>query len=285
MKSFYNITYILGFIFLLINVIYAENDKSNNEKKISNEDKYYLIFIENKHGEYRIFKDKNNKNKKRDESAIFVESLLDEFNTIILDNKDTYKHPEVLEEIEESSKLRKRSEVDEENEFEYNYTDSDVIFPISSVDDTVVFYAYLSKELAEEFSKKPNVKACEPDIKTKLYDYNANDIFAETGWKETFMATTHVDSHLSLISQGKYSSRLVNKYDDTYYYPKSAGKGADIVVIDSIFDFTHDEFNGNNRVARCMAEVNGGRVTGTNALRCGVRSKSIHGKLVSDIAA
>lgn len=90
MKSFFNLAYLLGFLLLFINIINAkkDNESADTNKKISNKDENYLIFIENKHGEYKIFKDKNNKNQKREESAIFVESLLDEFNTIILDNKD-----------------------------------------------------------------------------------------------------------------------------------------------------------------------------------------------------
>lgn len=200
----------------------------------------------------------------------------------------TYEHPEILEEIEENSKLRKRNEIDEENEFEYNYTDSDVIYPISSVGDTVVLYAYLSKELAEEFSKKQNVKACEPDVKTQVRDekyyFNVNDICEETGW-DTFTVTTHVASHLSLLSQGRYSSELINKYDDTYYYPESAGLGSRAIVIDSIFDFTHEEYNSNERIARCMGEVVNGRIRGTNALKCGQVSKNVHGKIITDLIA
>jgi len=288
MKSFFNITYLFGCILLFIQVIYAKNSKklSKAKQSISNDDEYYLIFVKNQFSEYRVFTDAKTTNQKREESSIFIESLLDELNTLIIDNKDTYKHPEVLEEMEEKSQLRKRSI--EEGELTYHYDASDVIFPISSVNDTVVFYAYLSKKLAQEIAKKPNVEACEPDTFAKYNEdnyYNEKDILKETGWKE-LMVRKPGDYHLSILSQGKHDNTIVNSYDHNYYYPKSAGRGANIVVIDSNFDFTHPEFTENDgtRTVQCIGEIIDGKFSKNDGPKCG-NSKDYHGKVVSDIAA
>ena len=64
----------------------------------------------------------------------------------------------------------------------------------------------------------------------------------ETGWK-SFYYRKNAKSHLSIISQGKYDSSVINSYEDTYYYPKPGGKGIDILVVDSGFNFESSEFD------------------------------------------
>eukprot|EP00833_Pecoramyces_ruminatium_P016261 jgi/Orpsp1_1/1190293/evm.model.d7180000078056.1 len=300
MKSL-NFVFLLGYILLFINGINATEDKNsvNKDNKISKSDKYYLIYVKNEHGEYRIFKsddddnnnNSNNKNqqnrKKREESQEYVESLLDELNTLIINNKDTYQHPEKLDEIEEASKLRKRSNEDDDSI--YNYDETDFIRPIMSTNDTVIFYSYLSKAVAQQILKMPNVKGVEPNhpiytnANTKHYNYN--DIIKETGWDD-FKARANADFHLSLISQGKYSHKFVGQYDSTYYYPTSAGEGTNIIVVDEYFDFNYPEFqNTNERESRCIAEVTNGIVRRSDKRSCGKLQNSNHGSLVIDIAA
>eukprot|EP00833_Pecoramyces_ruminatium_P014343 jgi/Orpsp1_1/1188375/evm.model.d7180000064272.1 len=172
-------SHILGLSFLFASAINARSiDALSNDDKV-NDDKYYLCYVNNEHGEYKVFSDGNNQ--KREASAVFVDSIINEINTLIIDNKDTYQNPEKLEEIEENAKLQKRGQL-------YNYNDeSDFVYPISSVSNTVVLFAYLSKTLAERIpSQVDNVIECTPDESAFKYfhkNYNVEEILAETKWK------------------------------------------------------------------------------------------------------
>eukprot|EP00833_Pecoramyces_ruminatium_P004408 jgi/Orpsp1_1/1178440/evm.model.c7180000065300.1 len=112
-----------------------------------------------------------------------------------------------------------------------------------------------------------------------------DDILAETGWKN-LSVNEKADSHLSLISQGKYNKDLVDQYDTNYYYPSSAGKGIDIVILDSSFYFKYSEFkNSDDRIVKCAGNVLNGKVSTADINRnCG-SSQFYHGEVVSDVAA
>jgi len=294
-----NISYFLGLILLFINVTIAKNDENsfNNKKVISNKDNYYLIFVNNTYGEYRIFK--NSKKDKRQESQIFVETLLDEIDDLIINNKNTYQHPEKLNEIEETSKLLKRNE---KNVNVYNYDNSNFVHPISSVGDSLVLYAYLSKILVQKIEKMSYIKSVELDnvcyLHNEDYYYNYDDILTETNWGN-ITVNSNADFHLSILSQGRYDPNLVHQYDNNYYFPSSAGKDVDIIVIDTNFHFDNPEFSNKEREAKCIGSVHkDGTVTPpSNELICGyndddhTNNKKIeyyhidHGAKVSDIAA
>lgn len=295
-----NILYFLGLTLLFINGILANNDENSldNKKEKSNGDNYYLIFVNNTHGEYRIFK--NSKKEKRQEAQLFVETLLDEIDSLIINNRDTYQHPEKLNDIEESSKLLKRNE---KNVNVYNYDNSNFVRPISSVGNSLILYAYLSKILVQKIEKMSTIKSIELDSVCYLHNeeenyYNYDDILSETHW-ENVTVHPNADLHLSILSQGRYDPGLVHHYDNNYYFPASAGKDVDIIVIDTNFHFDNPEFSNKERQAKCIGSVHkDGTITPpSNELICGYNdddhtdNKKLeyyhvdHGAKVSDIAA
>jgi len=270
-------------IILLLNVTDVESNKvlSNvDETEQKGKDQHYLIYVNNIYGEFEIFsKPKNNK---RQETNNFVYSMLDKINNIIIDNKDTYMDPEKLEEIENNSILRKRT-IDNEI---FNYGDFSLVYPISSVNNRVVFYGYLSEEVANKVKEEDYVIDCVPNSYSFSINnyYNTKDILKETKWK-TLSIRKNADFHLSLISQNQYQKSLVNKYDHNFYYPTSAGKGIDIVIVDTSFNFKYSEFkNTNERSVKCMAEVKNGQINlSKDEGQCGSSSFN-HGEQVADIA-
>jgi len=106
MKYYINNLYLLV-IALFINAIvpiYSKTSSKNDENK----EQFYLIYVNNTLGEYKVHYDSKNKNVKREESQIYIESLVDKINTLIIDNKDTYEDREKLDEIEKISQLNKK---------------------------------------------------------------------------------------------------------------------------------------------------------------------------------
>eukprot|EP00833_Pecoramyces_ruminatium_P017032 jgi/Orpsp1_1/1191064/evm.model.d7180000083259.1 len=233
-----NILYFLGLTLLFINGIIAKNDEISfdDKKEKSNGDNYYLIFVNNTYGEYRIFK--NSEKEKRQEAQLFVETLLDEIDDLIINNKDTVKS------IEPDRICNLHSELNEEE----NY-------------------------------------------------YNYDDIVAETNWGNVTV-DSNADFHLSILSQGRYNPDLVNEYDHNYYFPSSAGKDVDIIVIDSNFHFDYPEFSNKEREAKCIGSVHkDGTITPpSHELICGYNDEDHldddnnyysenHGAKVADAAA
>ncbi|OUM60239.1 carbohydrate-binding module family 18 protein [Piromyces sp. E2] len=122
--------------------------------------------------------------------------------------------------------------------------------------------------------------------------YKIKHIKRETGWSQV-KVRENADLHLSLLSQGLYNSELANKYDTNFYYPESAGKDIDIVIIDTGFNFEHSEFsNKKERILKCAIRiVDGEYVKPPSESKCSttnpilVRHNYYHGEYVSDAAA
>jgi len=211
-------------------------------------------------------------------------SLMDEIHELIIENKDTYENQEILEEIENESKLKKRS--NEEQPLTV-YDNSEFVHVVTSVDDLLILSAYLSKPLVEEIKTKKYIEDVVPSVKGKVCGdhYNEDDILNETYWS-SFTAQEQSNLHLSLLSQGIYRKDLINMYDDTYYYPSSAGEGIDIYIIDTSFNFDYHEFNNTDvREAKCIAHVYGksSEIVPQNSTYCG-NLKQDHGQMVADVA-
>jgi len=221
-------------------------------------EQFYLIMVENKSK-----KNKENSHEKREEKEEFLGSLVSEIDNLIIGNIDTYEDPSVLDEIEHDSApslLRKRSddqEEEEEEEEETKYT-----HVISTVEDESIIFTYLSEDLVPLIKDLPNVKTVVPDIKMESYSANPGYLKNLTDtyeWKKPCVRG-NVDSYLSLISQDKYENSILSTFDSNYYYPGSGGKGINIFVVDSGFDFNHPDFsnksNGkdkNERIVKCIA--------------------------------
>jgi len=251
---------------LLASVIRAAAPSSD-----SGDDNYYLVYLKNTNGEYKVYQ--NSKNQKRDASQLFVENTVDKINDLILSNKKTYDNQNRLSQIESSPKMD--SDV---------YDESNFVYPISSVGEKVVLLAYLSKQLSKEILSMPNVLACVQDklVSAPNSNYNTSDILKETGWSK-LSVRENADLHLSLMSQGKQTDNTNKAYDDNYYYPASAGKDTDIIILDTSFNFNYKEFsNTNERTLRCVGQVVDGVVVPNGS--CG-SSNVYHGEKVSDCAA
>ncbi|OUM60090.1 hypothetical protein PIROE2DRAFT_14215 [Piromyces sp. E2] len=280
MKKFINL-FILATAFLYSFIISVNATDVKND----NDDKYYMIFVENDYNE--------NSNNKRQDVNESVYELVDEIHNLIMKNINTYKDPEKLFEIEKENKLRKRNE---EVIYLMDHGESDIVYPISSHEDRTVVYAYLSTKLTNKVKTYPNVKACIPDQKLKFNSINTIDIIDrekievevknETNWKGVTFRE-NADLHLSLISQGKYDKAIHGNYDTTYYYPSSAGQDIDIYVIDSGFDFRHPEFsNKDEREAKCLYYINfGGILKSPHEEYCYGKVNYSHGLMTSDTAA
>eukprot|EP00833_Pecoramyces_ruminatium_P005769 jgi/Orpsp1_1/1179801/evm.model.c7180000070792.1 len=283
--------YFIGFFLIFVNGIFTKSIYKPNK-----DDKYYLIYVNNTFGEYQVFTNSNVQ--KREESQIFIESLVNDIHELILDNRDTYKNPEKLDEIEEAANLRKRkrnlenqdNQDNQDNQEIYSYDESSFVYPISSVKDRVVLYAYLSNYLSKKLpNMNDNIIEVVQNRAITHFDhsnYNVDDILSQTGW-ENLSVRSNADFHLSLISQGIYNKSLVNQYDNNYYYPSTAGKDIDIVIFDSSFGFGYSEFDtsNNDRIVKCVGSIlNGKAMAPDSEKKCGETFLD-HGETVSDVAA
>ncbi|OUM66079.1 hypothetical protein PIROE2DRAFT_6791, partial [Piromyces sp. E2] len=285
----YKFLFFINFTLFLINNTFGKSIKniSSNDDKVSkkgsDEDQHYLIFVNNTFGEINIFE--KPKNLKRDELEPyeFAFSLMDEIHELIVENIDTYKEPEKLEEMEKESKLKKRS--DEEKPLT-SYDNSAFVRPISSIGNSLILTAFLSKSLVKKVKKFDGVEDVVPDVKAKISSvYNEKDILRETNWNK-LSVQEYSDLHLALLSQGMYHKELVDEFDKSYYYPSSAGEDIDIIVLDTSFNFNNDEFKKySNRTTICRSYVtdNSEVVVLPNSLSCGNLIDD-HGQYVSDMA-
>ncbi|OUM66081.1 hypothetical protein PIROE2DRAFT_6793 [Piromyces sp. E2] len=279
----YKFLFFITFTLFLINNTFGKsikNTSSNDDKvskKNSDQDQHYLIFVNNTFGEINIFEKPKNLKRKELEPYEFAFSLMDEIHELIVENIDTYKEPEKLEEMEKESKLQKRS--DEEKPLT-SYDNSAFVYPISSIGNSLVLTAFLSKSLVNKIKKFDGVEDVVPDVKAKISsDYNENDILRETNWNE-LSVQPDANLHLALLSQGMYHKELVDKFDYNYYYPSSAGEDIDIIILDSSFNFDYEEFqNYSNR----YVDKNDKFVELPHALKCGNLTYD-HGQYVSDMA-
>jgi len=271
----------LGIIGILFNSV--------NSRFINKNDDYYLVYVNNKYGLTE------EKYQKRQEPQQFVNSLIKKIHELIVENKDTYKNPEELENMDERNHpLRKRS-----NDVESNY-----VYQIASVKDTSVLLTYLSSELNEKvktlggvrgsgINKKINIDTpltfdnININNKTKRDTYNnidddaiIDDIKSETGWKDVTIRSK-VFNNLSSISQG-YFNGTSEQYDNNYYYPKSAGEGIDVYIIDTGYNFRQREFvKGGERKIKCISKYENGKVNTTISEDYCVTTIK-HGEKVSD---
>ncbi|OUM64771.1 carbohydrate-binding module family 18 protein [Piromyces sp. E2] len=292
MKNNNKILFFLLNSILLINIIFAKSVNTSSDggeiiSKKGSKDQKYVIFVNNTFGEYNIFSNPyNKKHVKRQEvqSYDFAVSLMDEIDELINENRDTFKDQEKLEEIDNQSKLRKRDSDDKTGNY---YDNSSFVHPVSSQGSSLLISAYLSEELAKKIEKMDNVEAVVPDIEITpdANYYNKNDILKESEWKG-LSVQGNADLHLSVISQGLYNNKLVGQYDENYYYPSSAGKGIDIIVIDSGFNFDYSEYSNTERTAKCSVVFNsdGKPTIPKNKKVCG-STQYFHGHKVADIAA
>ncbi|ORX42619.1 subtilisin-like protein [Piromyces finnis] len=251
------------------NIIKNSNNNNNNR-----DDDFYMIFVNNTFNNDGL-------NNKREDINIFINKISNEINDIIIDNKKTYKDTTKLEKFEEKNKL-----LEKKNNFKKKReSDSKLAYPISSLNDKTIIYSYLSNNVVKIIEKLPYVMACVPDVKLKHASASVNikKVKKETKWKKVNVRKNS-DTHLSLISQGKFNDKLISQYDQNYYYPNSAGKDVDIFIIDNGFNFKHSEFaNKDDRVTKCAFKVENAKVVVSDDDEFCEKSDSYHGEKIADV--
>jgi len=258
-------------IALLLNSTDAKRTKlPKKSKKVSKkkslDDGYYAIFVNT-----TLTTSFANGHDKREVQKEFIDSFVDEIHSLIIENVETYQNPEVVEEMIQTERLRKR-----ENE----EADSMIVYLLSSLEDgRSVVGAFLSDGIIDMI-KGYNV----------VYDVLSNRHFKYGFYesKESISnARPNADFHLSLISQDNLTGKDYKDYDNTYYPLNPSGEGVDIFIFDSNFSFDDSEFkNNNNRTTRCVANLSYGRVDNPRSkLYCSSMHNGEHGTIVADIAA
>jgi len=261
------------FIILAFNSVEAKKRKPKNKKVSNNEgsDKFYMIFVDNE------IKTEHGKAKREDKEE-FLDFLVSEINNLIIENKDTYEDQSKLEELElEGVSLKKRNENEEDtNKFAY---------VLSSLEEESIIYSYLSEDVLSKVRKLPNIKSCIPDFDIKL-DNSSVNIFKDLKsiWnKPCVRGDTY--NYLSLISQGGFNG-IDETYDTNYYFPRSAGQGINVFILDNGFNFRHYEFsNRDEREVKCIVYVDKGHIDFRFAdpERCWNGSSDFHGSKTADI--
>jgi len=267
MQKFIIVTFIWSVLTaFLFNSIDAKKSKFSMESKAESlDDGYYAIFVNT-----TLTPSFGNNHNKRENQEEFINSLVDEIHSLILNNVETYQNPDAVEEMINTEKLRKR-----ENE----EAKSEIVYHLSSLDGRSVIGAFLSGWIID-YIKNYSV----------VYDVLSNRHFKYGYYasKESIPdARSNADFHLSLISQDNLTGKDYKNYDNTYYPLKPAGEGVDIFIFDSNFSFDESEFKNNNkRTTRCVANLSYGRVDYPKSkLYCESMYSGEHGSIVADIAA
>jgi len=213
----------------------------------------------------------------------FVNKQFELLAELIIDNLDSYEKDDLITE-EFHNLFRKRSKTTI-NDIISDKGFEKILKKTYNILDVTVFYGYLSDVVYEKIKNLPNVVECVEDYKVKhpalskgrfshkfakqskknkiiLINnkkenesyYNITDIKIDTQWSDVSVQSK-ASTHLSLISQSKVDFNLVNKYDDNFYYPSTAGKGVDIYIIDSGIITNHIDFDTAYRTVTCDAEI------------------------------
>jgi len=257
---------------LAFNNVEAKKRKPKKKPEFNKEssDKFYMIFVDNE------INTESGKVKREDKEE-FLDFLVSEINNLVIENKDTYENQEKLEELEDIS-LKKRSLEEEEDTNKFAYV-------LSSVEKESIIYSYLSEDVLSLVRKLPNVKSCIPDFKIKISNDSVN-IFRDlkSTWdKPCVRGDTY--NYLSLISQGGYNYSD-SSYDSNYYFPRSAGQGINVFILDNGFNFRHYDFaNRDERDVKCIVYVDKFSVDTRiyEPERCWNGSSDFHGSKTSDV--
>jgi len=85
-----------------------KSSKNNKGKKLEKKDQFYIITVENPYTNNTAV----NTKQKRDLNNVFIDELVSDIHTLIVENKNTYENTEALEELNNESvqNKKKRSE-------------------------------------------------------------------------------------------------------------------------------------------------------------------------------
>ncbi|ORX85353.1 subtilisin-like protein [Anaeromyces robustus] len=276
---------LLSIITIFLSTIKARNIRKKYTRDSTNGDNYYIIFVNN-----TLF-DIGQNNVKRQDNTIMINSLVNDIHNLIIENKNTYSNIKKLEEIENKDAHLSKRQVQEQ--YLQDYGDSNLVYPVTTFKDKTILIAYLSPDLVETVKFMPNIIDCVQNRKLKMRSennyYDENEIKQETQWKNVGIRES-LYNHLSLISQGHYSEKLISQYDNNYYYPGSSGEDIDIFIFDSGFNFNHPEFSDkDSRIIKCAFNITQGKVTPSKTDDICLDPNDVyyryHGSQVADTAA
>ncbi|ORY05596.1 subtilisin-like protein [Neocallimastix californiae] len=267
---FKNPIYFIFIVTLILSFINKVLCYKNDRK-----DKYYLITFKSD----EIEKEENEGDTLNRFS--YSENQMKKVLSLMLDNKNTYENKELMEEYS-IQKEKRDSDSDNSNYLDFlinsiQENSSSLIDILYSNEEKGIYTirALLSPEIYLKIKNLKGVIDISEDEKIEIYDpiididddtvneedneiekdeiffyYNITDIKKNTNWKNVD-TDSYSSSNLSLISQGKFDENIINKYDNTFYYPSTAGKDVNIVIIDDGFMFDHVDFDTTNRIVRC----------------------------------
>ncbi|OUM59374.1 carbohydrate-binding module family 18 protein, partial [Piromyces sp. E2] len=245
--------------------------------KPKHKEDFYLIHIRDTSG------DSYNK-KKRHVISDNVEAAIYEIHNLIVSNMNTYENITILEEMEEMDKHLRKRKIEE---YSKKYGESSYIYPIANINEKTIAFSYLTGNIVEDILTFPDIIDVE---KRMVYEPEERSFFFNEDIITNYTKWDHVDVrpnaplHLSLISQGKYDSHFISKYDTNYYSPYSAGEGINVFIFDNGFNFNHPNFsNTNTRTVRCLLRVNKGKLTTISGKTCVNNSSNSHGTKIATI--
>jgi len=256
--------------------LYNENVINDAETSLCNLGKSKNHFDNNKSGNKTI-SDKIDFEvlvKELEPEESFINKQYELLAELIIDNLDTYEKDDIItEDIHNMFRKRSKTTI---NDITSDIGFEKILKKTYNILDVTVFYGYLSDVVCDKIKNLPNVVECIEDLKmkqpttaeyskmneeilfnnkkeNKIY-YNITDIKIDTQWSNVSVQQ-YAGSHLSLISQSKVDFNLVNRYDNNFYYPSTAGEGVDIYILDSGFNTNHVDFDTTYRNVTCDAEV------------------------------
>jgi len=295
LKASMKLYFLLSIITILtLNSVHAKKPK---KAKINN-DRFYMVLTENGSSDGK---------NKREEKNQFLDALVTEINNLIIGNKDTYDDPSKLKILEEApapeTPFTKRSNVKDDKEDEDDEEDDDgeveaedhkFAYIISSLENESIISSYLSEDLVPIVKDMPSVKAVIPDFKLEISSRSKHlKEIKETNKWEHPCVKGNTYNHLSLISQDKFDESKNNtSYDESFYYPSSAGEGINIFILDSGFNFNYKEYsnrstkeNKNGRITTCIGSARSNNSFLSITEKCTDKYDDGHGNVVANVAA
>jgi len=125
-----------------------DNNKPQNDNTKSNENDEceYLIYVPHNFGQCYIYKENS------EEYVTYINELVEKIHSLIVENKSTYKHQDVLEE--------KENDFHEINDNSGHPVISPYVTAIACTKNNTTLLAYLTPELAKEIESIDGVSGC-----------------------------------------------------------------------------------------------------------------------------
>jgi len=148
--------------FYVVSIRRSENDKAYDEASVKEQNAVDDLVNDRMNDIYDIIEE--NKETYADEDGT-IDEKLDEFESLPLRKRNAFKRKIKFLNLNRLKKKEKRSE---EEDIEYVYFKSQIVYHICPVSNYYVIRAYLSDVTAEKVKQLPNVISCNKDIKIEI---------------------------------------------------------------------------------------------------------------------